>query len=56
MTNNLKGTTVDTSDFQPGEIIHMHFAFKNVTSIRGFTSMINVICANTRMLWYSLLH
>ena len=46
-----KGTTSETSNFQPGEIIHMYFAFYNVTSICGFTSMITVICAKTRTIW-----
>ena len=29
----------------------MEFAFYNVTSIRGFTSMLTVVFAKTRMLW-----
>ena len=29
----------------------MDFAFYNVNSIRGFTSMLTVFCENTRMLW-----
>ena len=42
-----KGTTVDTTNIQPGELIHMEFAFHNVTSIRGFTPMLTLVCANT---------
>ena len=51
MTTTPKGTTVDTSNFQPGENFHMEFAFYNVTSIHGFTSMLTGFCENTRMLW-----
>ena len=29
----------------------MDFAFDNVTSIRGFTSMLKLVCEKTRMLW-----
>ena len=32
-----KVTTVDTNNIHTGELIHMYFAFYNVTSIRGFT-------------------
>ena len=51
MTTFPKGTTVDTSNLQPGEFIHMEFSFYNVISIRGFTSMITVVYKNTIMLW-----
>ena len=46
-----KGTTVDTSNVQPGELIHMYFEFYNETSIRGFTSMLTVVCAKNIMIW-----
>ena len=46
-----KGPTVDTSNLQTEEIIHVDFVFYNVTSIRGFTSMITVLCAKIIMLW-----
>ena len=46
-----KGTTVDTSNLQPGELVHIDFAFYKLTSIRGFTSILRVVCAKTRMLW-----
>ena len=42
-----KGTTIETSNLQPGELIHVKFAFYNFTSIYGFTSMLTGICANT---------
>ena len=50
-TTIIKGTTVDTSNLQPGELIHMEFVFYNVTSIHGFTSMITPVCAKTGMIW-----
>ena len=46
-----KVKTVKTSKLQPGELIHTEFDFYNVTTICGLTSMITVVCANTRMLW-----
>ena len=45
-----KGTTVDTSNLQTGELVHMDFEFYNATSIRGFTSMLTAVCAKIRML------
>ena len=50
MTTINKGTTVDTSNLQPGEMFHMEFAFKKINSIRGFTSVLTVVCANTIMI------
>ena len=50
MTIN-KGTKVDTSNLQLGELVHMDFVFYNITYIRGFTSMLIVVCAKTIMLW-----
>ena len=43
-----KGTTIDKTYLQPGELIHTDFEFYNVNSIRGFTSMLNVVCEKTR--------
>ena len=51
MTTFPKGTTVGTTNFQPGEIIHVDFSFYNITSLHGFTSMLTVLCANTILLW-----
>ena len=51
MTTISKVTTVDTSNIQPGELVHMDFSSYNVTSICGFTSIIAVFCAKTRMIW-----
>ena len=48
-----KGTTFYTSNFQPGKLIHTDFSFYNVTSIYGFTSILTLVCAKTRMLWVS---
>ena len=47
MTTFPKGTTFDTSNLQPGEIIHVDFYLYNVTSIHGFTSVLTVFCAKT---------
>ena len=46
-----KGTTVDTINIQPGEHIHMDFAFYNVIYINGFTYMLIVVCKKTGMTW-----
>ena len=51
MTTLHKVKIVDTSNLQPGELMRMYFAFYNVTSIRGFTSILTVICEKTIMLW-----
>ena len=51
MTTFPKVTTVDKNNLQPGELIHVDFAYYNVTSIRGFTSIITVVCAKTIILW-----
>ena len=45
---------VDTTNLQPGELIHMEFSFYNVTFIRGLTSMLPVVCARTRIIWLFL--
>ena len=50
MTTFPKGTTVGTSNLQPGELFHMDFSVYNVTSIRGFTSMLTFFCAKTIVL------
>ena len=50
MTTINKGTTVNTSNLQPGQLIHIYLAFYNVTSIRGFTSMLTFFCAKTIMI------
>ena len=50
MTTLPKETTVETSNLQPGELIHMDFVFYNVTPIRGLTSILTVIYENTRMI------
>ena len=49
--NTPKGTTFDTTNLQPGELIHVYFTFYNVTYIRGFTSMLTIFCERTRMIW-----
>ena len=47
MTTFPKGTTVDTTNLQPVEVIHVDFSSYNMTFIRDFTSMITVVCENT---------
>ena len=51
MTTSPKRTTADTNNLQPGELIHIDFAFYNVTSIPGFTSISTVVCTKTIMIW-----
>ena len=51
MTTINKGPTVDTSNLQTGELVHMDFSFYNVTSVCGFTSMLTVVCAKNIVLW-----
>ncbi len=46
-----KGRTLDTSTLPRGALLHIDFAFWDVTSLRGFTSMLCIIDAQTRMLW-----
>ena len=46
-----KCTTVDTTDLQPGGLIHTYFDFYNVTSTWGLTSMITVVCEKNRTIW-----
>ncbi len=46
-----KGHTVDTTHLRRGELLHIDFAFWDITSLRGFTSMLSIIDAKTRMLW-----
>ena len=53
MTTLPEGTTIDTTHFQRGELIHMDFVFYNVTSIRGFNSILTVNCSKTISLWIS---
>ena len=51
MKNSPKGTTIDTTNIQPGELIHTYFDLYNVTSIQGFTYMLTVVCEKNRMIW-----
>ena len=46
-----KGTIVETTNLQPGELIHTDFDFYNATSICGFTFTLTVLYANIRMIW-----
>ena len=51
MTTFPKVTTVDTTNLQPGDLSHMEFAFCNVTSVRGFTSILTGVFSNNIMIW-----
>ena len=51
MKDLTKGKTVDTANFQPGELIHMEFAFYNVTSTCGLTSILTAVGAKATILW-----
>jgi hypothetical protein len=51
MTQVRKGKTVDTSTLQPGELLHIDFAFWDVLSHRGFNAALMIIDTNTRFLW-----
>ena len=46
-----KGKTVDTTNLRPVELINKNFVLYNVTYIRGFTSMITVVCAHNIIMW-----
>ena len=54
MTTFSKVKTVDKTNLQPGYLIHVDFSFYSFTSIRGFASMLTVICAKTILLWVFL--
>ena len=45
------GPTMSTEFLRPGELIHMDFYFMNITSIRGFTCVLNIVDAKTRNKW-----
>ena len=51
MTTFSKVTTVDTTNLQPGDLIHMEVAFFNVTFIHGFTSMLTGVFAKNIIIW-----
>ena len=50
MTAFFEVTTVDITNIQTVELIHMVLSFYNVTSIRVLASMITVLCEATIML------
>ena len=51
MTTFPKGKTVDTTNLQSVELIHVYLVFYNMTSVLGFTSMLNILCENTIIIW-----
>ena len=52
MMNFPKGTTVDKTNLQPVELIHMDFAFYILTSVQVFASILAVLFVKTIMLWF----
>ncbi len=46
-----KGQTTSTNHLTPGQLLHLDFGFWDLTSHRGFSSMLLIIDAKTRMLW-----
>jgi hypothetical protein len=46
-----KGHTTNTDNLLPGQLLHLDFGFWDTPSHRGFTSMLLIIDAKTRMLW-----
>ncbi len=51
MRSENKGKTVDTEKLKIAELLHIDFKFFNITSLRGFTSILTIIDAKTRKLW-----
>ena len=51
MKTSLKEKTVEKTKLQPGELIHMQFAFYNVTYIRGSISVITIVYSKNILLW-----
>ena len=51
MTISPRGATVDITNLQPVDILHLYFSLYNVTSILGFYAIINGVCANKITLW-----
>ena len=53
MTIPPKGENMDTTNAHPGTLLHMDLACYNVTTtnIYGSTSIINIVCSNTRMIY-----
>ena len=49
--NPPKCATAGTNNLQPVELLHLDFTFYNVTTIRGFTSMITDVREIKTMLW-----
>ena len=45
------GTTVETTNLQLGDILDLDFTFYHVILVCGFTEILTVVCANTRILW-----
>ena len=46
-----RGEVVDTTHYQPGQLLHADFCFMNKPSICGFTCVLVIVDARTRRLW-----
>ena len=51
MTHLPRGEPVDTTTLMDGETINLDFTFYNVTSIKGFSTQINVVDSKYCMLF-----
>ena len=49
--NDPHGITVNTDHLKLGKLLHIDFYFMNKVSIRGFTSVLNIVDAKGRKLW-----
>ena len=47
-----RGPPVDTTELPVGMLFHLDFTFFNVESIRGFSSVLVIVEATTRYLWF----
>jgi hypothetical protein len=49
--SNGETASTDNLNLNPGELLHMDFAFWDIPSRRMFTAVLAIIDAETRMLW-----
>ena len=48
---SLMSLTTPDAIYPPGALLHLDFSFYPVTSVRGFTSVLDVLCASTSYPW-----
>ena len=51
ITDLPKVSSIDTTNLKPVRLINTEFGFYAVTSIRGFTSILTIVCAKTSIIW-----